>query len=350
MTLSGLAAEIARPVTDRAMLFGIFGFFLLFELILAAGLLGLWLLIVVAPAFSRFLLAIAQARIDRKPLDPPAIESFNPVDSLWSYLPLVQIALAIVAVRWVHAAAGSGAAMAVTAAFLLLLPASFGLLALTHSPGEALNPRSLLRLVRECGRDYLAIPLLAAATSLSALLVVRAGADAWISVLLLVALPALVFSLTGRIVAEAGLADRVDGPEAMEPERARVESLLIADRSAVLNHAYGLFSRGNRAGGLDHIEDFIGGFTTYEARIDEYSWFFARMLDWEEHGPGLLLGQRYLSELRRAGATAPILKVLSRCYLEADGFAPLEADRSGLIETARAAGREDLLERLERRN
>ena len=72
------------------------------------------------------------------------------------------------------------------------------------------------------------------------------------------------------------------------------------------------------------------------------------MLAWEERTPALLLAQRYLSELQQNGDTQRALKALTRCYMEADVFRPLDADRAGLLEMARNAGRDDLVTRLER--
>ncbi len=348
MTAQQLGAELLRPVTDQAMLWGLVVFLLLFTLIEMTGLFGIWLLVVTAPAFSRFLLRIAQSRIEGRGVEPPSIESFNPVDSIWTYLPLVLFVLAAAGV--IAAAQGIGwpVALLLTGIFLFALPASVAVLALTHSPAEALDPRSLLQLMRTCGRTFLILPVSGAI--LLGLLFVAASADwpGWIAQILEVLGFMLMFSLTGAVVAAAGDVDWLAAPEGVELEADIVERRQDIERQAVLSHAYGLFSRGNAAGGLAHIEGFVRDFATYTARIDELGWFFDSMLAWEEGTPALLLAQRYLSELQQNGDSQRALKVLTRCYLEAEVFRPLDADRPVLLEMSRHAGRDDLVTRLER--
>ncbi|MDX1482695.1 MAG: hypothetical protein R3315_13510 [Woeseiaceae bacterium] len=111
----------------------------------------------------------------------------------------------------------------------------------------------------------------------------------------------------------------------------------------MLTHAYGLASRGNSDGGLKHIEDFIDRSTHFVDKIEQYRWFFQCMLDWEDTGPGLLLGQRFLHRLVVRDARADALKVLSRCYHENPAFRPLPEDRDPLLVMAQAAKRQDLV-------
>ena len=124
------------------------------------------------------------------------------------------------------------------------------------------------------------------------------------------------------------------------PERADRDA--ERERIAALDLAYGLFSRGNNAGGLAHIDDFVGKNDDIRRQIDEYDWFFRRALKWESAEAGLLLGQRLLSLLLRAGRADQTLKVLSRCLHEDARFRPLPADCDELRAVAAAAGRQEL--------
>ena len=348
MTPLRLSAELLKPVTDQAMLWGLVVFLLLFTLIGAAGLLGIWLLVVTAPAFGRFLLRITQARIEGRDVDPPSIESFNPVDSIWTYLPVVLFVLASAAVLAAAEGIGWPVAIPLAGVFLFALPASVAVLALTHSPAEALDPRSLLRLMQTCGPNFLILPISGALLLGLIYAAGQLGWPDWVAQVLEVLGFMLMFSLTGAVVAAAGDVDWIAAPQGVELEESIVEQRQSKERQAVMNHAYGLFSRGNATGGLAHIEGFVGDFATYETRIDEFAWFFDNMLAWEERTPALLLAQRYLSELQQNGDTQRALKALTRCYMEADVFRPLDADRAGLLEMARNAGRDDLVTRLER--
>lgn len=347
MTVSDLVAEFARPLTDKGMLFGLLGFLLLFTLASAAGMFGIWLLLVTLPAWVRFLLHCTTARIDGRPVDPPGIETFNLIGDVWRYLPLVLIALAYLAVTGAGSVAGPVAAAAVALAALAVLPASIGLLALTHSPLEALDPRSIRHMLRMCGRSYFYIPLALVITSAALYALSALGLPNWVVQAGELYTLLLLFSLTGSVVAASGAADEVDIPAGVEAPVEEQTARLVRERTAVLNHAYGLASRGNSAGGLQHIEAYIASFSTYEARIDEFGWFFQKLLDWEDRNFALLFARDYLSELVRAGDRAPALKALARSYHEADGFRPHRDDVATLRAWAEAAHHDDLVRRLD---
>ena len=61
-------------------------FYLLIKLAQAAGLFGLWLMIVILPGILRFLLHVSEARIYGLPIEAPGIEKFNWIGSAWSLM------------------------------------------------------------------------------------------------------------------------------------------------------------------------------------------------------------------------------------------------------------------------
>ena len=88
MTAHEFLRELAYPATDRAVLLAMIVFFLLGKLAVVAGLLGIWLMIVILPALFRYLMAILAARIDGRDVDPPGIEMFNWIAGAWTLMPL----------------------------------------------------------------------------------------------------------------------------------------------------------------------------------------------------------------------------------------------------------------------
>lgn len=347
MNAAKLAAEFARPLTDRTILIGMLAFVALLMLARAAGLLGLWLLIITVPAFCRFLIEVLQSRIEDRPVAAPGMEVFNLVDSLWTFLPLVQIVLGLAAVGAVADVLGVIAATIVALMLGLLLPASFGMLGLTHSPAAALDPRDLARLIREIGPRYLLLPAICAAAGAMLAGLRQSGAPVALLQPGEVYLLFTLFSTTGAFVALSGARELVAGPQ---PELQRGDPPTAScerERNAVLSHAYGLVSRGNRSGGLQHIDEFIHRVSKDRDKYEQFDWFFRKMLEWEDKDAGLLLGQRLLHDLVGRGARGQALKLLSRCYHENPAFYPLPADREALRDMARAAQRDDLLAALQ---
>jgi hypothetical protein len=117
-------------------------------------------------------------------------------------------------------------------------------------------------------------------------------------------------------------------PESIDEETERDRHLL--ERTMVLNHAYGIVSRGNRAKGLEYI---------YKALADDpndesgWAWFFKNMLRWENPEAALAFAQQYVHELLRYGENVKAVKIMMRCRMVNPAFKPLRDD----IELAAAA-------------
>jgi hypothetical protein len=151
------------------------------------------------------------------------------------------------------------------------------------------------------------------------------------------------YALTGGIVRPYRLQDEVDIPEPVEPDGAAAGVRLAQARSDVLGHAYGLISRDNRAGGLRHLEDWIGRDPSPAAA---YRWFFEQMLRWERKEPALFFAQRYLSWLLKNGEDVAAVKLMLRCRLENETFQPLPEDREFAREAAERCQQDTLAGRL----
>ncbi|MFQ5981900.1 MAG: hypothetical protein ACE5KS_00855 [Woeseiaceae bacterium] len=344
LTPAKLIREIVYPFTDMAVLAALTTFLLLGVLAAAAGLLGLWLALVILPAYFRYLLYLLEARAHGRGAPSLGIELFNWVENFWSLFPLVLLCLVIwgeiVLLRNLHFLA------AVIPAVLILFPASMAVLAMTRSPAESVNPAAIFRLVRACGRDYLMIPLTVVAMSfvlayLSFLAVpgilIKAGA---------MYTSFLLFTLTGTVLHENAATIPVDIPPQREPDAEQLEADLTRKRTQVLNHAYGFVSRGNRQGGLQHIDQWIDQEVDSDAA---YRWFFEEMLKWESTDAALFFAQDYLSRLLSQRRDVEALKLINRCLLENARFRPLPGDVAAAQAAADRQRNDELAEYLRRR-
>ena len=114
--------------------------------------------------------------------------------------------------------------------------------------------------------------------------------------------------------------------------------------ASVLNHAYGFFSRDNRAGALAHIRSALRDETDVDAA---YYWYFSEMLRWESKDAALMLAQERLTELLRGERGVEAVKLISRCLLENPRFRPLPGDLDSALQVAARLDRDDLVRTLE---
>ena len=339
MRPSELAREIAYPFSQPILLISMIVFFLLMKLVIAAGLLGLWLAVVLVPAIVRFLLSVAEARIYRVRIEPPGIEKFNWIGSAWSLMAILWMLVA----AWVLTTSAPRFGVAVTvciaAALLVVLPAALGMLALTRSPLASINPVALFTLIQVCGLRYGLLLVVIGSLVVLCYVAGHLGGPELVIEFAVVYIVFLLFTFTGAVVAESDAAQLTTNPVPEDPEPERLQAHLDRDRKSVLNHAYGLISRGNRDGGMLHLQSYIEHST---APADQYAWFFAQMLRWEDHDPALFLAQRYFTLLLDRGAEVAALKLLARCLLENPRFRPAAADRERAMGLVTAHGRDDL--------
>lgn len=343
MKIAEAARELVFPFTDLAIVQAMIWFWLMSLLIDAAGFLGLWLAVIVLPAFFRYALYLLDARACGRTPPPPGIELFNIVGGFWSLFPLLLLASlagSLVIIKDLSPVAGL--LMAVT--ILLIFPASMAILAVTRSPLQSLNPVAIRHMIVSCGPDYLWVPasilLLSTAIGLMAIDTLPMFLVEFLAIYVFY----LLFTMTGAILHARDVAVMVDIPDAQAPDETVVHEQLIAARQRVADHAYGFISRGNQAGGLSHIRTWLHD--NENDSDDAWEWFFREMLEWESTEPALFYAQDYLSRLLYRSRDREALKLLSRCLHENPQFRPLAPDRARLLELAESNGRDDLLARL----
>lgn len=334
--------ELAFPARSSSTLIALASFWLLLLLASAAGLLGLWLGLLVAVALFRYLTMIADARARGTDTATPGIELFT-FGEFWNLFPALLVILAALWVRTLGELYGEGAALALALVGALLLPATIALLVLTRSPLESLNPVALYRLLVAVGPAYLYAPLTAVLVVLVPLRLDFLPGRAGIGVELY--LLAALFAVCGALTRAGSLIDEVDIPAPLEPDPEKQAGRLARQRKAVLDHAYGFVSRGNRDGGLAHIYSWLDDDPDPD---DGWRWFFAHMLEWQDRDHALFFAQAYLGRLLARGERIAAVKLLLRGRLENEEFRPLAADLPAAIEAAEATGNADLAERLSR--
>ena len=339
MKLRDIPRELGFPLREPVLLAGMATFYLLAQLAVAAGLFGLWLSVVVFPAMVRFLIGVCEARIHRQPIEAPGIDKFGWAAGAWSFAALLWVLLAVGCVVAAGRSYGVQSAAIVGALALTVLPAPLAMLALSRSPLASINPVALTSLVRVCGWAYFWVPAVLIPLALLVYLLLQAGTPRLFVDLMDIYIAFLLFTMTGAVVADSNAVDLSADPIPEEADPAGEQLKLDRARADVLNHAYGLLSRGNREGGLRHIDAYL---QKSDAVLVDAEWFFENMLRWERSDPALFFAQSYLTLLLDRGESVKALKVLARCGLENESFRPAAQDRERLAALVAAHERNDL--------
>lgn len=299
---------IAYPLTEPAVVMTLIMLWLLVSFAIWGGAMGLFVLILVIPAVFRYQMIILGARA--RGVTPSTLDAdfFDWFGNAWT-----------------------------------LFPASIAVLAITRSPLQSLNPIALGQLLRRCAATFWIASVFLV---LSAWLSLQAEAlPMMVAILLQMFLLFAFFSLTGSLIEPFGLMADVNIPDALEPAQDEIDANVEKERTAVLNHAFGFISRGNRAGGFKHVTEWTAA--SPDPRV-AWAWFFERMLAWENQEHALFFAQLYIHDMLGHAENIPALKVLMRCHLVSERFRPLSEDLPAIIEVAQASGNMELAAVLKR--
>lgn len=343
MKATDIGRELLYPFTDMALLAAMITFALLAALADAAGRFGIWLGLIILPAFFRYALYLLEARAHGHGAPVPGIELFNWVDNFWALFPLVFLAIVIWSEWYIAVNFSLTAAQWLLIAFLFIYPASLAVLGITRSPLASLNPVALWRMISICGRDYFWIPPIVIALAFAVVWIERFDLPFIIPEIAANYAFFLLFTLTGAVLSAHNVVDEVDIDAPVERTEEELVQDLIKERQKVANHAYGFISRGNRDGGFAHIRQWL----ETEMALDEaYKWFFHEMLKWETKDPALFFAQEYLPRLLRWQMDNEALKLIARCLHENPRWRPRQEDRDEVHELATRHDREDLVKQL----
>jgi len=340
MQASELASEITYPLRNFATLVPIFVSWLLFSLVFALGFYGLYVFLVTVVPFFGYLMKLLDARTNGK--DAPAFDArlMSMIGNVWALVPLLLVALLVWLWIVVERKYTADIALLVTAIAGTVFPAFLGVLSITRAPLQALNPIALGRFIKSTGVDYVLLLVSLLSASLILYLLHQSGASPFLLRLGYVYQAFLLYSMTGAIAAGHELPSDVYIPPPLAASSVQTRAELVGERQAILTHAYGFASRGNRAGGLAHIQSQIDK----EHDPDEAGrWFFNEMLKWENSDAALFFAQGFLHRLLQQGQEIATLKILSQCFHANPKFRPAAEDREELVEVTERHGRTDLL-------
>jgi hypothetical protein len=343
MTFREWLEELAYPVMSSATLVALVTFALLLGLAAAGGMLGIWLAIVMIPAFLRYLTMIAEARARNTDAAPPGIEFFSLVGNFWTLFPTVPVVLAGIAIVSIAESFGTFEAIVFAIVCAAIYPAMIAVLVITHSPLQSMNPPALYKLVEASGFGYGYAPLTAILIVVVPLLF--DGLPLWLQTIAEIYLLAAFFAVCGAITRKENLIDDVDIPDALEPGEDVILARLEKQRTAALSHAYGFIARDNRTGGLEHVYSWL---RQDPDPGDGWAWFLEQMLRWENKDTALFFAQQYLKRLLADEQQVVAVKVMMRCRLVNERFKPLAEDRQAAIEAAQACHNDELAAVLER--
>ena len=350
MTPTEFFHELVYPLRSARTLIALTTFLLLASIVVIAvstvgvfALASIWLAVVLAVALMRYLMLVADARAQGVDAEPPGAEYFSLVGNLWTLFPAVIVFSAVFLADELRDAGLPDIAAAFVALVALGFPAMIGVLTITHSPLQCINPLAIGRYVGKLGPNYLYS--LAAAAVPAAVMLLHRQLPVWVTMISGLYAAAAFFAVVGGLARTGRLADEVGIDEPAEPDEAVAALGLEKRRRAVLNHAYGFASRGNRAGGLGHIEQWIASDPDPDAAR---AWFFERMLDWDQQDHALFYAQRWLTELLAADQQVRAVKVMLRCRMIEPRFRPAAGDLERAVAAAEACDNAELAAALKR--
>jgi len=346
MKANDILNEITYPLTQAAVMMTMVLLYALLSLAVRGGVLGIFLLFLIIPPLFRYLMVLLQWRA--RGLDAPTldVDHLNFLGNAWSIFPAF-LAVAIgYGMYAISTNFGPTAAYVACIVVSALLPASLGILAISQSPLESMNPVSIGAVIQRCGGVYWVAPTFAIFASAAALWLHNVIPYPFVRGFITFYLLFAQFALIGGIMKSADLAQEADIPDAVEPDAKAIGDALIRERTSVLNHAYGFIARDNRAGGFKHIESWLQRDPDPESA---WGWFFDQMMRWEIKYPALLFGQSYLSQLLKNDEQSAAVKVMMRCQVENPDFAPLSDDLEPAIDAAEQCQNQELAEFLRSR-
>lgn len=343
--------ELALPLRSvpvmltAFLIFVVIGFVVavaIFSPYIAAGL-ALIFGLAMLPGIARYLVQISEWRAKGRPLEPPSAEMFGILGSFWQLSGLLILVAYLVFLIWLEKTHGGFWSDASMIAFSVVYPAMTGVLVITHSIIQACNPLALSRLIVATGSSYWYAPLTALAVF--AVPDMLANFSTMFALIAFVYLVFAFFAVSGTVIHEPRLIDEVAIHDSVEPDVKQQIAHLVRERTAVLNHAYGFLSRGNRDGGLRHIYEWLA---RDPSPAEGWPWFFEQMLRWEQSDHALIFAQRYISELLANELPVPAVKTILRARLIDEQFRPLAADLPRAIEAAEGCGNVALVAALRR--
>ena len=327
---------------------------LLFTIALRAGLLGLWLLLLLCLSLSRFGYAVLRAVAQGRAPPPPDIESMNPV----SELPLLlHFAVFPGAIGWyqISAALGSDTSLgwvgtAICLLMVAIFPASAGLMAITGSLWCALNPFRIAAFIRELGTAYLSLLAGCVVLFLLSLLLVQTVSSGWgLAHLLLPFIPVWAFLALFALIGLRIFASRevFDIPGLAEEKRQRQARWAREDRFSEWQRSLDVVYANWRSD--QHREAYLELrqlIDREQQSIDVFAWLFEKTLEWEDKRCAMDIGRRFVHRLLEDNNETQALGIVLRCRRHTSPLVLVTGDAARLSNYARNNGQLGLADEL----
>lgn len=338
-----IVRAVFAPLTELSVLLPLLMFWALLALGLYRMPVGLFVLVLSLPPLFRYQSYLVEAYASRRVPGAFDAEFFSWVGTGRTLFPLAfAIILGYAGVR-ATATWGAAGMWAVIVFSSAIFPASLAVLAITHSPLQAMNPVAVFRVFEQSGAQFVVAP--AYVLLLSWLILAFWPMPLWVAVFAAVYVVFSMASLTGTLIEPFRLVDNLHIPEPLEPGDEKSAGALHAQRESVLSHAYGFISRDNREGGFRHL------FHAIEEDPDPaaaWDWYQAAMFRWENKVHALFFARHYIQDALAHHEDFRALKMTMRCYHESEQFRPLPETIPALLAAAERTGNAELAEVLKR--
>jgi hypothetical protein len=226
---------------------------------------------------------------------------------------LLELAAIVALFKLLQAFAGAELAWIFAAAATVIAPASVGLLAVTREPLRSLHPSHLLAAILRVGVPY--IGLAAGSVVVVALVVLAYRRLGFVEFFAASYASFGLAYLIGFVVYSKRLVLGVYAPRSPEAKLGRELERLQRARVRVLDHAYGIASRGNLESALTYINQYVA---SESDPLAARQWMYFEMTRWASARPALVFGERLAGDLEAAGQPGVAAKVrLSSAHLEA---------------------------------
>jgi hypothetical protein len=341
-----------RLLTDSSLIVAAVFYGGLLALAMAAGLLGIWLGIVISLSLWRHCYAVLRSIAQgRRRIPTPEPKSLNPAGEfalVWHFVafPALLIVLAVVH-PFGQSVLGQLASIAAGIAVIFVLPASAATMALTSSLEAAFNPANIAHVVRTFGRDYYVlvaacIAILLATGITNAYVFPILGFLAGIgSDMLTVWAVLVVFALTGSLLRTHRNDFDIPGERETNDEwQARAQR---DEWRKTLDLAYASISRGLVAEGYELLHRLSAeSGDSLEIRY----WLFDNMLTWEDRSHALQIAARLIERHVEDGENYSAFELFVRCRGLERNFSVEPPIAAALADFARSIGRQGLADEL----
>jgi hypothetical protein len=276
-----------------------------------------------------------------------SVEMLNPVDEQRPLYQAIMVALGFIASWWVYHSVAPAAGITLGVVFLIALPATVALLAISDSWVHAISPVAIGRVIKGLRLNYVGAVLVTLGGAL-AIFILALNLD---SLLLILALAQLVllamFSFIGGAIFESRVELQLDTRTQGERLAEREDRHHADARGAVLDRTYALLRLKRRSEAWTHLQTWMKQHCPDSHPFTEYHALQEATCSWDEPIIGDQVTHEYLGRLLAKGETGMALEALQIRLNTNPGYYPLgQAYAKRLTELVRLSGRKAISRQL----